>query len=224
MKLNYYDDSWPLVDYSPDPDFVGYLTSMNIKGKLIFHFGSGEHHLVGRDNHERGNPNEILAITASREEYGAYIDFVINNPVAANNYKVLFGDVYTLSPRMLPSFDLVTLFHLCEFYDEQHDDIEGEPGAQQIRLNSSYSQLNDETLLALFLQKLNPGGKILFFKRSGGFVSKREPGAIVTFTDSGGSVEGDRRTAKIVNNFVSQGQMVIESEYRTLMVCGRPAG
>ena len=223
MKLNHYDYSWPLVDYGPDPDFVGYLASENTKGKLIFHFGTGEHHLVGKNNHELGNPNEIMAITASREEYGAYIDFVIDNPVAANYYRVFFGDIYTLSPPTLPTFDIVTLFHLCEYYDDQRDEEDGEPFAQQSRLNSAYSRLNDETLLDLFLQKLNPGGRILFFKRSAGIVSKREPGAIVTFTDSGGSVEGDRRAATIINSFLSRGQMVVESEYRTLLVCGRPA-
>ena len=224
MKLNHYDYAWPLVDYSPDPDFAGYLASRNVKGKLIFHFGTGEHHLVGKDNHERGNPNEILAITASREEHDAYIDFIINNPVAANYYKVMFGDIYTLSPVVLPTFDIVTLFHLCEYYDVQCDYADDKPDAQRVHPNSAYSRLDDVTLLDLFLHKLSPGGKILFFKGSGGFVSKREPGALVTFTTSGGFVEGDRRAARIVNDFVSEGQMVIEGEYESLLICGSPVG
>ena len=224
MRLNYYDYSWPLVDYSPDRDFVAYLTSRSIKGKLIFHFGTGEHHLVGKHNHERGNPNEIFAITASREEYRAYVDFVINNPVAANSYKALFGDIYTLSPRMLPDFDIVTLFHLGECYDQQIDDADDQTDPQGVRLNSAYSRLDDATLLDLFLHKLSPGGKILFFKRSGGLVSKREPGATVTFNGSGGSIKGDRRVAKIINDYLSRGQMVIEGEYETLLICGRPVG
>src|SRR5262249_17297818 len=124
MKLNYYDNSWPLTltNCPCDLDFVRYLEARQLAGNLIFHFGTGAHHLVGKNNYERGNPNEILAIPASGDEHQAYIDFVVNHPAAANHYKVLFADIYTLNARMLPRFDLVTLFHLCEYFDQQRYD------------------------------------------------------------------------------------------------------
>lgn len=208
VKLNYYDYSWPLslTNCPCDLHFTQYLESRKVEGKLIFHFGPGKHHMVGKDNFERGNPNEIIAITASYEEatsrsgeHDAYIDFIVDNPAAANCYKVLFADIYTLSPRLLPSFDIVTLFHLCEYYDEQYFD-----GRKFNRLNSSYARLDDAGLLEMFLSKLNIGGKIFFFTKSGGFI------------------HGDRRAAKIVDDYVSQRKLVIEDEYETLLICGRP--
>jgi SAM-dependent methyltransferase len=198
MELYYNKHSYPFdAEQCPcDLHFVEYLEKRGVEGKSIFHFGTGEHHLVGMRNHERGNPNEILAITASYQpqtsrskEHEAYIDFIVNNPEAANYYKVMFGDIYTLSPSLLPSFDIVTLFHLCEFYNEE---------------KSEYARLDDLKLLDLFLSKLNPTGKILFYTKSAGYVNK------------------GRKAAQLIDAFVSQGRMVIEDEYKTLLICGRP--
>ena len=97
-------------------------------------------------------PNEILGITASPEEYDSYIRFIIANPRAAIFYKVLFADIYTLTPRLLPRFDYVTLFHLCEFFDPKR---------------SAYAPLDDERLLRMFLSRLNPDGRILWYTKSG---------------------------------------------------------
>ena len=217
MRLNYYDNSWPLtLTNSPcDLHFVQYLESKNLEGKVIFHFGTGEHHLVGKINYERGNPNEILAVTASQEEHSAYIDFIVSNPVAANCYKVLFADIYTISSRMMPSLDIVTLFHLCEYYDECRYDREPAvkheagskkrgPAPEETRLNSAYAQLNDVKLLELFLSKLNPEGKILFFTQSGAYGRHND------------------KAATIVNDFVYRKRMVIEDEYKSLLICARP--
>src|SRR6267142_2851575 len=103
MRLNFFDSSWPLrADICPcDVDFLEYLKLRQIKDKIIFHFGSGAHHILGRENH-LDQPNEILAITASQGEYEDYISLIINNPMIACNYKVLFADIYTLSYRLLP--------------------------------------------------------------------------------------------------------------------------
>ncbi|MGA9770412.1 MAG: hypothetical protein WBV94_15340 [Blastocatellia bacterium] len=128
-------------------------------------------------------PNEILGITASREEYDKYIEFIIDNPMAAKSYKVIFGDVYTLTPRIIPDFDLVTLFHLCEFYVEEE---------------TAYAELNDYSLLELFLLKLNTGGRIFFYKGSSHFAKSRE----------------------IIESFVGKGRMFQIEEYKTLLVYG----
>jgi hypothetical protein len=200
MEMNYCETPWILSEEECpcDLDFVQYLGSKKVKDKLIFHFGTGEHHLVGKANHERGNLNEIIGITASKEECTAYIDFAIKNPVAANYYKVWFADIYTLSARMLPSFDIVTLFHLGESYDFQAAyDIES------YRFNSAYARLNDVTLLEMFLSRLTPGGKIIFYTGSYAF-------------------EEPFKAAEIVNEFVHNGRMVVEEDYKNLRICTLP--
>lgn len=158
MRLNRSHIPWPLLAWkcSCDVHFVEYLDEREVRGKTLFHFGTGLHHLVGRENALRppADRNEILGITASPQEYKAYIDLVCKEAEVGLSYKVLFGDIYTLSPRLLPRFDLVTLFHLCEFYDP---------------VRSRYAPLDDAALLDLFLDRLSPGGRILFYTGSRAF-------------------------------------------------------
>jgi hypothetical protein len=207
MEMNYSETPWALSEEECPCDlhFVEYLVSKNIEGKLIFHFGTGNHHIVGKTNHQRGNPNEIIATTLCKQESDSYIDFVIRNPVAANFYKVLFADIYTLSARMLPSFDLVTLFHLAEGYDQppNYDGTYISNAAPGTRLNSAYARLNDVTLLELFLQKLTPAGKLFFYPGSDAF---REP----------------YQAGKIISDFIRERKMVVEEQYKSLLICRRP--
>ena len=183
MRLNYWNASWPLrVDICPcDMHFVEYLQAEGVQDKVIFHFGTGAHHILGKMNLEAAVPNEILAITASREEYDSYIEFIIANPLAAKTYKVIFGDIYTLTPRIIPNFDFVTLFHLCEFYDE---------GSFQ------YAGLDDFGLLDLFLAKLNRGGRVFFYKGSSHFA--RCQLIIDRFLDQAKMVQVDEYKALLV--------------------------
>jgi hypothetical protein len=197
MKLNYWDDAWPYDPERPgDLYFTQFLRDRSLSGKVIFHFGTGVHHLVGRDNHEHGNPNEIMGITVSKGEYDAYIDFIIDNPIAANYYKVLFADIYTLSDRIIPAFDIVTLFHLGESYDDFGYSPKlglGKPEQDKSRLNSAYARLDDLGVLRLFVSKLNPGGLIVFsIEPKGGYLA---------------------------NDFVAQGNLTIIENYKTLVVC-----
>jgi len=196
VKLNYYSDPWPFEEDHPcDLHFTQYLKDNKIEGKLIFHFGTGEHHLVGKDNYERGNPNEILGITVSKEEYEAYINFIVDNPKAANGYKVLYADIYTLSYKMLANFDIVTLFHLGDCYDEQTYSEKlglGTPTLDTARLNSAYAPLDDLGALKLFISKLNPEGKILFNTQSDGF--------------------GE-------HDFIRDGNLAVAERYGNLLVC-----
>jgi len=189
MKLNYWDDSWELQieQCPPDDDFQKYLKENEVKDKIIFHFGTGEHHILGVKNLEWGLPNEIFGVTASWPEYEAYINFIIENPLAAKSYKVMYVDIYTLTPRIIPNFDLVTLFHLCEFYDEER---------------SAYAQLNDSSLLDLFLSKLNPQGKIFFYKYSGMYA--------------------DAKARVVIKNFTEEGKMVKVDDYENLLVYSKP--
>jgi len=204
MEMNYSETPWILSESCPcDLHFVEYLELKQLTNKLIFHFGTGVHHHVGKNNYERGNLNEIIGITVCKEEHDAYLDFVISTPVAANFYKVWFADIYTLSARMMPTFDIVTLFHLCEGYDEPpcYDDGCRTAPRAAVRLNSAYAALNDVTLLELFLGKLAPDGKLLFYTGSDAFC------------------DAPHQAERTISKFIHTGRMVVEETYKSLMVC-----
>jgi hypothetical protein len=134
-----------------DCQFVEYLQQANIHNQHIFHFGTGSHHIVGRENHRLAQPNQIMAITASHPEHTAYVKLVLQERGIDKHYKVLFGDIYTLDARNLPMFDVISLFHLCEFY---------------LPDQAAFVHHDDRSLLALLIAKLNPDGKIIFYDRS----------------------------------------------------------
>ncbi|HJS31418.1 MAG TPA: hypothetical protein VJ924_05440 [Alphaproteobacteria bacterium] len=186
MKLNFWDDTWPLdVSECPcDAHFVEYLKVRGVSDKAIFHFGSGEHHLLGIENAKLARPNQIVSVTASRKEYETYIDLAIAQPKVANTYKVTFLDIYTLDRRILPRFDYVSLFHLCEFYDPK---------------NSSYAPLDDRSLLDLFVDRLAPDGRILFYQGSNGW----------------GQGQG------IVEDACRAGRLAVDETFLSLFVCRR---
>lgn len=154
-RLNVSDTAWPLrVDLCPcDTLFVDWLRQRGIGGRTVFHFGTGAHHVVGVDNATFKRPNRILGVTASAGEYDSYIEKVTADPALAVSYKVLFADIYTLDARLLPVFDVVSLFHLCEFHDP---------------VRSAYAPLDDRRLLLLFLEQLASRGRILFYLGSNG--------------------------------------------------------
>lgn len=161
VKLNYYKDTWALdVSECPcDVHFVDYLRSRGIRGKSVFHFGTGSHHVVAVENVRSRRPNHILGVTASKKEYESYIDLVVGQPMLANTYKAMFVDIYTLEPRLLPVFDVVSLFHLGEFHDP---------------VRQKYAPLDDRKLLALMVSRTRPGGRLCFYRGSNGW-RKSEP-------------------------------------------------
>ena len=169
MELNYFKSCWALDEQicPCDVDFVDFLNKTEIQQKIIFHFGTGQHHIVGYKNLELVRPNEIVGITASREEHEAYVQMIIANPLIAQYYKVFFADIYTLTPGILPTFDVVTLFHLCEYHS----------GA-----NRAYTQTDDRRLLRIFVEKLRPQGLLLLYRGSQAY-SKAEPLAEVLVSD-----------------------------------------
>jgi hypothetical protein len=63
----------------------------------------------------------------------------------------MFTDIYTMHDYNLPAFDLITLFHLCEYWDS---------------FRSAYAPLNDRKLLELMINKLKPGGHIVAYTGS----------------------------------------------------------
>jgi hypothetical protein len=155
-KLHFWDAIWDLrVKECPcDVHFCDWLEKNDIKNASIFHFGTGSHHIVGIRTAENGSNNCVLAITASPGEYDAFVKLAIDRPEVEKTYKSFFGDIYQLEPRLLPDFDVVTLFHLCEFRNERNDE---------------YGALTDLQVLEMLTDKTRPGGYVIFYTKSFAF-------------------------------------------------------
>jgi len=178
--MNTYDTNFDIklakTHCSCDFDFIKLIKNKNIEKKNIFHFGTGGHHIIGKEIKN----NNVLGITCNREEYINYINDITKDPNLNKTYKCIFSDIYNLTDDSLPKFDIINLFHLCEYYDEK---------------KNSYSLLNDDTLLKLMCNKLNPNGYIIFYKNS-----KRY-----------------KKTKKIINNY--DGKLIkFEYEFNSLRV------
>jgi hypothetical protein len=164
LKMNYWTDKWDLhEDVCPcDVHFNEWVAQEKLTGKQIYHFGTGTHHVIGREQAENGSGNTVLAITASIEEYEAYIKLVSENSRVARNYIAYFGDIYLTNPKLLPdSFDVVTMFHICEFFFPN-------------TASPEYGGMTDLKVLNLFADKTKPGGHILFYTRSMGADKTKE--------------------------------------------------
>lgn len=175
-KLNHWNSTWTLDEAQCPCDlhFLDYLAEQRVSGRNIFHMGTGVHHIVGLKTADAGRNNQVLAITASRDEYTAYIDLLIDDPRLGFTYKAYFGDLYQSDARMLPMLDYVTLFHAGEYRTAEND---------------SYGALTDEQVGLIFAEKLNPGGEILFYTGSFAYdVAGRVGAALMAergFTDAG---------------------------------------
>ncbi len=155
-QMNYYTDGWPLlVEMCPcDVHFTEFLEAKNIRNASIFHFGTGTHHHVGIRCAENGSNNVVLGITASTQEIEAYTKLAIEKPKLSRSYKAFFGDIYLLDARLLPEFDAVSLFHLCEFWGLE---------------SAAYQAMTDLEMLNLLTDKTKAGGRILFYMKSMAF-------------------------------------------------------
>lgn len=152
-QLAYLDYNWALdVKSCPcDVQFVEWLDDRAINDATIFHFGTGHHHYVGIECAKQSRRNSVLGITAAPGEHGSFIELVTEQPELLRYYNVMFGDIYLLNDSLLPTFDVVTLFHLCEFRNWQHD---------------SYGAMTDLEVATLLTDHVRPGGHILFYEGS----------------------------------------------------------
>lgn len=144
--------AWPLdIARCPaDRDFLCWLEE-NARGKMIFHMGPGGHHLVGRAVARNSWNNVMIALTNSIDEMQHYVTLAAMQPADAWWYQVLFGDIYTLNPAMLPSLDIVTLFHVGEMPDERR---------------AQYAHHNDAGVLVALTDRIRFGGSALFYPGS----------------------------------------------------------
>ena len=95
-----------------------------------------------------------MGITAAPQEYDTFVKLAIERPDVEKTYKTFFGDIYQLDARLLPEFDVVTLFHLCEFRTEKND---------------LYGALTDREVTDMLTDKTRPGGYIVFYTKSFAF-------------------------------------------------------
>jgi len=154
--LHYWNDYWDLREKECpcDVHFIEWLDRNGITDSTIYHFGTGGHHLVGIECASPARRNAVLGITAAPQEYETYVQLAIQRPEVLRRYNAVFGDIYLLNERLLPVFDVVTLFHLCEFRGEQTD---------------RYGGLPDLEVTNLPTDKTVPRRHILFFTKSYAF-------------------------------------------------------
>jgi hypothetical protein len=183
MGLNVWNVDWYLdPETCPcDVHLLEYLGAEGIKGARIFHFGTGGHHVVGIRCAEDGSNNAVLGITASPPEYQAYVKLISERPEVGRSYKAFFGDIYQLDARLLPELDVLSLFHVGEFRTEKND---------------AYGALTDLEMVSLLVDKLRPGGLVLFYEKSYAFdVAER----VATALTKAGRIEphGSFKTLRI---------------------------
>jgi hypothetical protein len=150
-RLDLWKDPWPLDEAQCpcDVHFIEFLRHSGLKNQRIFHFGTGDHHHVGREASTLGH--NVLGITATEHEYASYMRLVVENPDLGRHYKVIFSDIYQTNLSLLPRFDIVTLFHLCEFWSAH---------------NAPFSSLDDGGVLHGLAGLVEPGGLIAFYTGS----------------------------------------------------------
>jgi hypothetical protein len=151
--LHYWDAYWDLrlAECPCDADFVAWVDEIGLTDAAIYHFGTGGHHHVGIECARPERRNAVLGITAAPQEHATFVTLAIERPEVLRFYNCVFGDIYLLNQRLLPVFDAVTLFHLCEFRGEKND---------------AYGGLTDLAVANLLTDQTRPGGHILFFPGS----------------------------------------------------------
>jgi len=181
--LQIWDVDWYLDEAQCpcDVHFTQWVDETKLNGATVFHFGTGGHHHLGLHNLERGAPNTILGITASPPEFQRFVELAIKHPRLSYAYQVWFGDIYLLNPKLLPDLDVATMFHTGEFRGDSQD---------------AYGGLTDRQSVDVVLQRLRPGGRLLFFT---------------------GSFAYDKAEA-IAKDLVREGLVVADGTYKSLVI------
>lgn len=159
--LHVHEEYWALrlAECPCDLHFIEWLDANRVTDQAIYHFGTGGHHVVGTACADPKRRNAVLGITLMPQEHRDYLDLVVARPDVMRFYNVIFGDIYLANPKLLPTVDILTLFHLCEYRSPKHD---------------SYGAMTDLEVARLLSAKVRPGGFILFYSGSFAFERARE--------------------------------------------------
>lgn len=151
---------WQPERCAVDADIVEWLAEMPVVrslefSRVMFHMGTGLHHLVGLTEARRQSATHVIGMTASPAEIARYATLASVEPLILHRYEVLFGDIHVFDPRVwLPPLDIVSLPHLGEFTDERRN---------------AYGGVDEAEVLARFIQQSNPGATFLFYTGSVGY-------------------------------------------------------
>lgn len=134
-------EGWPWLPDKCPPDmyFIEYMQGHKSESKTILHQGTGLHHRVGIECCALGH--RVIGVTVSREEVVSRV-FRVDTP----NYQVFYANINELDPHILPTVDIVTMFHFGEMAY-----MLGKPEEQHIQR---------------LLDKMPVNGLILFYNRS----------------------------------------------------------
>jgi hypothetical protein len=155
VHMNFWNAKWDLDEAQCpcDTHFNDWIDAEKLTGRTIYHFGTGKHHVVGLRQATNGSNNTVFGITASPEEYDAYIKLVTEQPQISKSYLCYFGDIYLTNIKLVPKLDIVALFHLGEFIAETTTTPE-------------YGGLSDLALTRALLKRTRPRGYVLIFTGS----------------------------------------------------------
>lgn len=172
MRMNFWDAKWDLDEAQCPCDihFNDWLEAKGLEDKTIYHFGTGKHHIVGLRQAANGSGNRVFGITASPEEYDAFIKLVTERPQIAKSYLCYFSDIYLTNPALLPDLDIVALFHLGEFIWETTTTPE-------------YGGVDDLGLTRLLLSRTRAHGHLLIF--TGSFAHDKAEGVAAALARTG---------------------------------------
>ena len=138
--------------------------------EVIFHFGTGNIHHVGLENMRLPilQRHFIYAVTGSFGEFETYAQMLKANPELALYYHVHYTDAFLLSHKLLPTFDVVNMFHVGEYSDGDFK--------------------KEQRLLLQIARSLKPMGKLFLHRGSNAFSTASE-----IMQQSLGTVLGDER-------------------------------
>jgi hypothetical protein len=158
--MHFWDAAWDLdLRLCPcDLHFMEWIKQEKIKGKVIYHMGTGTHHLVGVENLKMGEPNYFIGVTASPGETEAYTRMSIEEPRLSRNYTMHFGDIYLFNGKLLPKFDIATLYHVGEFWNEK---------------TATYGGVTDEEVVRKVIRQMKKNGIISFYEGSDGWAKTK---------------------------------------------------
>lgn len=135
----------------------------------VLHMGTGLHHSVGLRH-----PGFVTGITYSDEEAAEWARLVNADDELLERYRLVHGDIYTLSLGEMDRFDVISLPHIGEFYPA-----------------GNHNPQADIDLLSMLALHLNHGGNIVFYNGSYAMTWQWLRDAIKTWSEKDGFYRSD---------------------------------